>query len=83
MWRKIMDNYKFYSSFKHSFIYKRNDEYISISGDIYRDLFTAELSDEDIQYFYDEQGVEVCELVWEDGIIGGRLIVRYDRSYDE
>ncbi len=54
--------YKFVSSYKHKFCYEREDgSKFTIMGDIYRDVFKATMTQEDMDYFMELDEVEVYE----------------------
>ncbi len=67
--------YKFYQSYKGKFIYQKDDgSFWEISGDTYRDLFTAEMDESTMNYFKSmgESDIEVHELFR----MGKRLVRR-------
>ena len=57
----MSENYKFVRSYKHQFIYSLGVKEFVIAGDIYRDFFEPEMTEERMQYFVELEGVEVYE----------------------
>ena len=54
--------WKFKSSYKHMFWYEKDYVTVCIMGDIYRDCFEPTMTDSKMEYFRNQDGIDVLEV---------------------